>query len=331
MIINYTIDPLRFYRDGSVFQVKYTTKERYQMPGLVKNKEYDTLMIGTSMSLNFQESEMNAAFGGKSLNAAMSAASTYEQRLLIDLAFNSNSDVKQVFWEMNPDSFSGDVKRVNDEHSEFPFYLYDQNVLTDFKYLASTFPLTEYKDMVLSYAKGNRDHTDAESLYKFSYPEHYLKLADFQKIGTSKNDKPADKDVNLETMLAHWNENVLPVLKENPDKEFTLYFTPYSVVYYTNMFNWSNEKFYDRLDLKRTIFKDIQDLPNVKLYDFQDEKSITHHVTKYYDPSHYEPVINSWMIQQIHDTPPIKTEEEYEKKIDALEKHVVEVSRDKIY
>lgn len=331
MTINYIIDPLRFYRDDSIFQVKYSTKERYQVPGLVKNKEYDTLMIGTSMSLNFKESEMNEAFGGKTLNAAMSAASTYEQSLLLDLALQKDEEIKQVFWEMNPDSFSGDAKRVNDEQSEFPYYLYDQNPLTDFRYLCSMFPLTEYKEMMFSYLKGNTDNMDAETLFKFEYPDHYLKLDDFKNIGASKNDKPADKNVSLETMLAHWDENILPVLKENPDIDFTLYFTPYSVVYHIYALDWSNGKFYDRLELKREIFKDIESLPNVKIYDFQDEQEITHNVSKYYDPSHYEPKINSWMIQQMKNTKPIQTEEEYEEKIKALETQVLEVSGDKLY
>ena len=331
MVINYTLDPFRFYRDGSVFQVKYSTNARYQMPGLVKNKEYDTLMIGTSMSLNFKESEMNEAFGGKTLNAAMSAASTYEQRLLLDLGLQENQEIKQVFWEMNPDSFSGEAKRVNDDYGEFPYYLYDQNLITDFRYLCNIFPLTEYKDMMFSYLKGNTDNTDVEKVFKFAYPNHYLKLEDFKNIGASKNDIPAEKDVSLETMLTHWNENVLPVLKENPDIDFTLYFTPYSVVYHIYALDVSNEKFYDRLELKRKIFKDIESLPNVKLYDFQDEQEITYNITKYYDASHYEPKINSWMIQQMRDTKPIQTEEEYEEKIKALEKQVLEVSGDKLY
>ena len=50
--VNYIVDPFQQYRVKTFYPIAFTN-ERYQNAGLSKNFEYDSLILGTSMTENF--------------------------------------------------------------------------------------------------------------------------------------------------------------------------------------------------------------------------------------------------------------------------------------
>src|SRR5207244_2667821 len=121
MTIVYAVDPMQFFRRAAYAPV-FSTNERYQLPGLAKNYDYDTVIAGTSMSQNFYPSYANKVLGARVLKVAISGSSAHEQFLILNVAVRTGK-VKRVIWGLDEWAFSGAPDRVRDDLGMFPHYL----------------------------------------------------------------------------------------------------------------------------------------------------------------------------------------------------------------
>lgn len=126
----FTVDPLQLYRKAS-YTPLFTKQQRYQNPGLAKNYTYDTLILGSSMTENFVPSEVGSILEGDVIKLSMEGSTAKEQRMIADVAIGTGQ-VQKVLWGI--DYFSFRTNTVRDE-ANFPFYLYDNNIWNDYKYL----------------------------------------------------------------------------------------------------------------------------------------------------------------------------------------------------
>ena len=87
----YVSDPYVYYHKEGIYKRTFTKNfnMRYQMPGLIRNLDYETLFVGTSMSHNFREEKIDEVLDTKSLNATISGSSAREQREAVELAMKS--------------------------------------------------------------------------------------------------------------------------------------------------------------------------------------------------------------------------------------------------
>ena len=115
--IVYKLDPLYVYKfkKNDYF---YAT-ERYQMPGLVKNMDYDTLFVGTSMGRNFLEPDADKLLHTTSFNGSLPGSTAREQNMTAQLATHSKT-VKTIIWELNLYSFSGKPEWVSEGNLTVP-------------------------------------------------------------------------------------------------------------------------------------------------------------------------------------------------------------------
>ncbi|MGF2716994.1 hypothetical protein ACQUY5_33440, partial [Bacillus cereus] len=73
---------------------------------LVKNMDYDTLFVGTSMGRNFLEPDADKLLHTTSFNGSLPGSTAREQNMTAQLATHSKT-VKTIIWELNLYSFSG--------------------------------------------------------------------------------------------------------------------------------------------------------------------------------------------------------------------------------
>lgn len=311
----YLLDPLGYYKVIEKSQY-YAMNARYQLPSFVKNLDYSTIVIGPSMSLNFDEKVMDQQFHTKSYNAALSAASAREQRYIAELAIDTHPNLNQLFWEINFDSLSGDTDRVNEEAGGFPAYFYTTNPVDDIQYLFSYYPLQEYQ---------KRRETPEETKYKTPYELYkfgrYVKSMTPDKITdktVKNNQNPAPEPVSFQKMKENFDENIWPIIAEHPDKNFILYYTPYPITYHIFNYNRSSLAFIDRLEMKEYVFQKLKDYPHVKLYDFQTRQDITFNMENYVDGSHYYQSINHEMMSYMSQHSPIQNQDEIKNNNTAL-------------
>ena len=94
------IDPLQFYHKATWYSPVFSTEQRYQNPGLARNYDYDTIIIGTSMTENFIPAEVDKALGGKTLKLSIRGSTADEHFKIASLALQTGK-VKKVLWGLD--------------------------------------------------------------------------------------------------------------------------------------------------------------------------------------------------------------------------------------
>lgn len=321
VLINYVLDPLSFYRIPTLYEPVYSSNARFQLPGFIKHLSYDTLIVGTSMSRNFVESDVDEILDVTSLNAAIPASTGREQYLATELAIRNNPQLKQIIWEINFSSLARDPDDVEDEQNPFPYHLWDDQVINDLHYLFSSYPIELMLDIMKKNLQHDHENRDREMLYKFGFDQEPL-TEDQAEAFIDIPQSVWQSNYKREIMIANFEANVLEVIKRHPDIHFTLFYPPYSI-YWNIRADKQNFEYRDEIEATKVmIFKMVEPYANVSIYDFQDRKEITHKVDNYMDIAHYVPEMNRWIIREIRNSQPVANLEEASRKAKHLTEQV---------
>jgi hypothetical protein len=301
-VVNWIVDPLQFYRKAYFYPPAFYKEQRFQNPGLAKNYEYDVVLIGTSMSENFRAREIDSLFGCKSLKLTMSGSSLYEQRKLLELALNKKPGI--VFWGIesytlnsSPDKAGGGSKHL------FPDYLYDNNILNDALYVFNGYMFRRsiailtgtiyraYKDVdeIGRWGDDNRIFNRDSVLNFITHPDRVKKAELFAGM---------DEDFTITNGMDNIEQNVIELVKGNPDTEFYLFFTPPSALVQLNAFK--NGVLENKLFLRQYFVSKACELANIKCFDFESDRSIVTDLDNYKDSFHYCPKINSEILRAMY-------------------------------
>ena len=68
-----------------------------QMPGTIRNFEYDSVLVGSSVSENFDSAFLDAAYDAKTLKIVRASGSMADLLYYVEEA-HKRQDLKQVFW-----------------------------------------------------------------------------------------------------------------------------------------------------------------------------------------------------------------------------------------
>lgn len=81
------------------------TTQVYANAGIARSYDYDSAVVGTSVTENFRPTQMDALLGGRFIKLCTSAGTAYNHALLMDLAFRTH-DVKRIVygWTCIPSS-----------------------------------------------------------------------------------------------------------------------------------------------------------------------------------------------------------------------------------
>lgn len=301
ILFNFVIDPYQQYRKPTLYKTFYGSEQRGFNPGLAKNHSYSSIVTGSSMTENFLISKVSEIMPDP-IKLSISAATAHEIFLILNTAFASKNEVKNILVGLDIYSVSGDYKRLSSENS-MPLYIYDYDYLNDIFYLAN-FDIVKRFAMIVSAQIFLKN--DPRWEYEHMYVRQHLHENDFGKknvlnmLSKDKKEyikKDDNKKWNFDVLKNSFNHNFLQLIKSNPDKNFIFFYPPYSVIEYNN---WKEKEILDDIELfKRYVIGEFAKLPNVSIYDFQSADFITTNLDNYRDFSHYHQKINSWMIDQI--------------------------------
>ncbi len=310
---NYFIDPLHYYHSPRE-HYGYSTNQRLQYPGLVKNLDYNTLLLGTSRTEIIHNSRLSRLLGNRALNLSMEGSTITEQSLLVALAI-STGKVKRVLWEMNyPLSFfMGDS--FKDDYEYFPDYLYEPGIETPFRYLISWTTFTD----ALKALNGNRPQDldsmhDWEKQSEFSesrvmeafsvYIEHWN--LEFQKSCVKRMLTPAQiKDL--------FEKRVLALVQANPQVQFDLFLPPNTYLMYALDLHISLNRFKNRLALREIIADASSRFSNLCVFDFQTDEQLINELNRYKDLDHFDSHILTQILSGISHGKRVVTAEEIRK------------------
>ncbi|WP_027128187.1 SGNH/GDSL hydrolase family protein [Fusobacterium perfoetens] len=315
---NYIIDPLQQYRIPKLYKIGYfRSEERYLNAGLIRNRNFDSILIGSSITRNFDENYIKKMLNYDIVKLTMSSANQEDIKFVLDSI--DNFKIKNIMIGIDLWGF-GDVKA----NVEMPKHLYKEKLTLkdNWKYLSNIGVFKQSLKLVL-YNFKYKDRV--EEKFKLGYQYKYSK-AEVLKREKILNIK-LKEDLNLENyskeMEENYNQNLKTILEKNKDKNIILFFPPYSILAFQNMIKENTLEKY--MAFKKFLVEDISKYKNVKIYDFQDVKEITHNFDNYGDKSHYSPEVSQKLIDFIKEDEYRITKNNVNTRIKNLEKQLKEM------
>lgn len=316
VLFNYIIDPYQQYRKGTLYRLPFE-HEKELNAGLAKNFDFDMVVLGTSMMQNFNIDDMkNILNYEKPIKLTIAGSSVYEQNIILSTAFR-HQKIKNVLVGIDFFSYYGDVHRFKHGGASFPTYLYDENLLNDYKYLASSDTLGRSFELLF---KNSSD----EWIYDYTKMYEWKSRTNDENILSAiKNkwenrkyfdDEAKEEEKKLHYLIDNFDLNLKPFFQKHKNTNFVLFFPPYSILAYKAFEERGELK--DFLEFKKHIIKSVVNQTNVKIYDFQLAEDITYNLYNYYDLYHYNKEISKWILTQIAtNNYLIKSENEYQMNI----------------
>lgn len=294
LALNVYVDPWHFFHDSSV--ASWQGKGRLQNPGILRQKTLSSVVIGTSMTQNFQPADVEKLFPGDAAILSISAGTGREQSLLALMAIREQEGLGNIIWGLHPGSFSLPSDEV--KGSSFPLYLYDENSMNDFLYL---FNLSNSKKALRDLLTGRSpaDTDDWKNLqywsgrYQYGCPEAL-------ELQVKRRGLPSPADDWLGSPLSvHDNvrDNLHAVVVGNPNVNFSFFFPPFSSLYWSILAESQPHRYYAYRSVMSEVVKQLIELPNVRIFDFTAALSITENLDNYRDLTHFSGSINSQLLE----------------------------------
>lgn len=291
----YWVDPYMQYR---VRDNQYLLNSRLVTPGLIKNYDYDTVLIGSSMIQNTDMALFRETLGGKPLKITTGAISLKEIQKLTDKV-NQVGKAEKYYICLDQYLFAPEKW---DDMDRFPDYLMDDDFLNDYRYLLGYETWTRFLpiDLGLSAARA----------LGISLPERFTRSMSIDGMEDWRDDwtfgseavlslyapPPKDKDYDLDRLLGRMEGRFDEYLThlDFTQGEYTFFFPPYSALFW----NYAAEAGYGEIYLTFKTYAEerLLEMPHVKIYDFQNAERITD-LEQYKDYTHYAPSVNDWMLR----------------------------------
>lgn len=307
------IDPF-FQYHKPLEKFPYIVDDQVDMnPGLAKNLDYDSVMLGSSMVVNFNTDWFTEKLGLNTAKLPYNGAYPKDQSNILDIIFNAKNDtIKRVFLGVDEMNYSGGT-----EETKFPItdYLYDDNKLNDVKYIFN-------KDVLLDYCVkplfDRSDSTKWNMIYPFWWQEeHYQKalVLMFYEPAEVKNEE-VDAGQFIEAIKANLDTNIIPYIEAHPETTFTIFYPPYSILYWNDVNNRNELEVV--MEKYRYISNRLFEYDNVEIYYFQNDINIICNLNNYADYTHYSPAVCEYMVQCFANGERRVTKENLEEEISKL-------------
>jgi hypothetical protein len=294
--LNYMVDPLRFFGPESI--AKFEKQTRYRFPGLIRNQQYDSIFVGTSMSHNFIIADIDRLFDTKSLLLPMSGASLFEQSLMVKMAL-ATSRPKTVFWEIYDGVLAGRSGEAR-KGADFPFYMYDKNILNDIFYVFNFTNTLSSISAIKNNLEGkkvnhNAWRTKEYRAHKYAHGCPYMVVEQMRGGGILNSNE--DLPNNSSDIRTNIDKNLLSIIKENPEVEFILFAPPVSSLYQALLLKKQPNVAAALHMAKSYAYPRLLTFKNVRIYDFYTDKVLTHDLSHYRDFMHYSGELSHQLLQ----------------------------------
>ena len=261
-----------------------------QNPGMAKNMEYDSVLLGSSMTVNFNTNWFEELMGLDTIKLCYSGAYPKDQANIMDIIFDSGHQVEAVFLGVDVMTYTGGVDETK---YPIPAYLYDENYLNDVQYLYN-------KDVVLNYILrplADPEKTDLATVYQSWWTDEYYNIQwvmhNYEPSAPVEEEAPWD--AYIENTDRNLQANLCPYIEQNPDTTFYIFFPPYSILY------WNDVIQENHLEATMAEYQYIADTvlayDNVRVFFFPDQEWIVTDLNNYADYTHYHSDINRYMAE----------------------------------
>lgn len=270
--------------------------ENYQNPGIVQHFRYDSLLTGSSVTMEFKPSLFKTLMGTEMVKVPHSDASPLTLRHTLQLALEANPGLETVYYGMDHWALARNPQRLS---TPLPEYLYDQNPFNDTAYALN-------KDVLFGNTAGVIENTLAGGGYDdfdTAYTQDYnfvcgesISVARYREIEQPQSEAAAaslDIGLMLENTRLNLEQNFLPMVAAHPGTRFVVFFPPGSILYWYDILAYKSlDAAFEQLNM---AFDALLAQPNVEVYFFMGVEDIVCNLYNYFDWIHYGPDIHEYM------------------------------------
>ena len=290
------IDPFTRYHSPWFGLAAVETDERTTAIGLARNMDYDTVLIGSSMSENFKYTWFeDGVFGNKCVKISLQGAHYDDYRLVIDEALRHEGTKNIVFCY--------DTYLLTDDPAAYPQTIEDYYVAKtgphDIHYLFNKSVLFDYMPKFI--VNNIRNGYSAENAYVWSDDYEYSKFAARLAYMSSRQltrNPENEYDIYFKTG-DYVTDSLVEQIRSNPDINFYIYVPPYSVLFWDDVVLRGNAT--ATICVQEREFRKLLECDNVRLFYYQDDEDIITDLSNYRDYSHYKIDVNRYMYESMRD------------------------------
>lgn len=297
-VLAYVVDPFFLFR---VKDETYMTSATFSTPGLVKNHQYNTALIGSSMVWDFDMPLLRETMMVEPLKVTIGAMTIKEMLTMMELLEQSGK-VEQYIINVDFPALA-----VNPENQKllYPEFLVDFNPWNDYLYLLGFETWMRFIPVDLAFLLA--DTLGINLPYNFVFSRNIDNLGRSRTMFTYGRDIVLDSLRNRalsplqinglhETMLQQ--ANVLITSIAQTGKQTLVFFPPYSALFWLD----ARIKGYDKdfLEIKHHIINTLLAMNHVRVFDFQSATVVTD-LNNYKDITHFSPEVSDWIIKCFSD------------------------------
>lgn len=296
----------------------YLYNETYQTPGMARNFSYDTIMVGTSMTENFQ-TDWFEEFGEHAVKLSYSGARVTDIMRLMDQAYASGNVISHVYMDINDYQLSESRGAV---FGNPPEYMYDNNVLTDVQYIFNKDVVIAALDRLMSVRKPNDNiangftWTDETLFGRDKVLEDINADRDSQEWVNSSEDGTGYMECAVQNL-----DDLCEYIIQHDQTTFTIFYPPYSAVYWWDL--RERNQLDDKINMYGVALHRMLACDNVEVYYFMDDYETISNLDEYRDMCHYGMKVNKAMLDSMHSGKWRITDEEVDSRIEALKEFVL--------
>ncbi len=296
-LVTYIVDPY-FHYHKPYNGIKYRLYEqRYINDGISRHFEYDAVITGNSLSENMKTSKFDELFQTNSIKLPYSGAGFKELWGSLDKTLSYNEDVKQVLVVVDFDDICKQADYTR--YTEYPEYLYDDNVFNDASYLwnKNTFYRGTTYNLLMTIT-GEESTTFDEYSQRDEQAGVETVMPHVGYICKPEEITPKEYTEQTEKMVTdNIEENILSVIHKYPEIEFHLLLTPSSIA------RWCVYNNYGEIDYRIKGCKNASELlltmENVHLYSFYNDYEMICNLDNYYDTIHYTDEVAEYLLENV--------------------------------
>lgn len=290
------IDPFVHYHAPFFGLAECETDERGAMIGIAKNMDYDTAIIGSSMSENFNASWFeDGILGNECVKLCMQGAHFDDFSRLLKVSL-SKPETKRIIYSL--DNYV--LLNVPEQYpTTIPEYLENDTVKDDAYYLWNKSVAMYYLPIFI--ANNIIDNRSADNAYVWARTTpfgKYIARATYTPVRKLQraDEEPFDKYFIYANQFL---DGIIPYIESRPDVEFDFYAPPYSILYWDDCVQ--NGRLTAEICMLNMVYEKLLQYDNVRIFYFQNQFDIISDLDNYKDYSHYTQDINHYIYESIRD------------------------------
>jgi len=318
------VDPLSLFHKPWVREEYYIGDLRIQSAGIINTKEFDSIILGSSMASNFSIREASNVWDAKFVNLSAQGIWFFGRSLILNYSLKKKSLDNVII------SLDG-YANFGQENPKFPIttydYLYNENPFDDIrvytepryrKYIycrSSIVPVSlrceSVKDLehiadwpsmeeelqrfggIGNWLGGGNVLQVRDALLKITRKIEKIKLGTIGKVNQDELRERKKED------RKSFDEYIFRYIQENPHTKFYLFFPPYSRLHSAILKQSGAIDFVLYLERVQYAVEKLEGIPNGLVFGF-DDLDFLDDLGNYKDTGHYHPRYNSAMLKWMY-------------------------------